>query len=374
MVELKNVPSVSVILPVYNGEKFIETTIKMLCESTLKNIEIIVIDDESKDASYEIASMCAKLDERIKLYRKKNGGGVFDARNFGIDKAIGEYICFCDQDDVIELEMYERMYIEAKVNRSDVVMCSTGKLVGDYKQGYEMLPDLILNNHDCILDLILENIFINTKIYDGNGLNIGNSVWKCMIRKEFVKKNNIKFRRYINYEDDWLFLLDALAKAKNVITISSVLYYWRVNIKSESYSSKYIEELYDKNWELQKDIQNILVTAGVKNEYLQLYNKHFSCMRYVNLIENEIKNKNVSHKKKIEMIKVIRNEKNYKDILKIRKYYCKNIIRKKITLGLIACEQFMWAYFFLYLFAKIKMKFVNSKLWNKLEREMRGKS
>ena len=95
---MKDSICVSVIIPVYNGEKFIEKTVAAIQRGIYKNIEIILVDDGSKDRSEDIIHQLAKQDDRIKIIRKENGG-IISARNAGLDIARGDYICFCDQDD-----------------------------------------------------------------------------------------------------------------------------------------------------------------------------------------------------------------------------------------------------------------------------------
>ena len=116
-------PKVSIIVPVYNCEKYIERCMDSLINQTLTDIEIIVIDDESKNATFEILKEYEKKDKRIKLLTKKNSG-VSSSRNKGIELAIGKYIAFVDGDDWIDLDCVEKMYDVAEKNKTDITMCS----------------------------------------------------------------------------------------------------------------------------------------------------------------------------------------------------------------------------------------------------------
>ena len=98
---------VSVILPVYNGEKYIQETIKSILRSVYQNIEVLVVDDGSTDNSLMCCRQLQEQDSRIIVYSKENGGTV-SARNYGIAKASGKYLCFCDQDDIVDSECYSK--------------------------------------------------------------------------------------------------------------------------------------------------------------------------------------------------------------------------------------------------------------------------
>ena len=116
-------PKVSVIVPFYNVEKYIEKCLNSLVNQTLEEIEIILVNDGSQDNSEKIAKQFQeKYSNKIKYYEKPNGG-LGDARNFGINYATGEYIAFLDSDDYVETTMYEEMYGKAKQENADMVEC-----------------------------------------------------------------------------------------------------------------------------------------------------------------------------------------------------------------------------------------------------------
>ena len=114
---------VSVIIPVYNCEKYIEECIESLINQTLQECEFIFVNDGSKDKSEEIIKKYADKDERITLINQKNSG-VSVARNIGIKKAVGEYIGFVDADDYVESDYYEKLYNTAKNNNCSIVVCN----------------------------------------------------------------------------------------------------------------------------------------------------------------------------------------------------------------------------------------------------------
>ena len=116
---------VSIIVPVYNVEKYIAKCLDSLIAQTLKDIEIIVVNDGSKDNSQKVIDEYVKKHPELVISLTKDNGGLSDARNFGIPYAKGKYVCFVDSDDYIEHDSIERMYIKAIETQSDIVMTQT---------------------------------------------------------------------------------------------------------------------------------------------------------------------------------------------------------------------------------------------------------
>lgn len=113
---------ISIIVPIYNVEKYLEECVESLIHQTYKNIEIILVDDESTDLSGKIADNYLKVDNRIKVYHKKNGG-LSDARNYGINKATGRFISFVDSDDIVEPDFILTLYENLKKNMVRISAC-----------------------------------------------------------------------------------------------------------------------------------------------------------------------------------------------------------------------------------------------------------
>ena len=116
-------PKVSIIVPVYNVEKYITKSLESLVNQTLEDIEIIIVNDGTKDNSMKIVREFAIKNPKKIVCLEKQNGGLSDARNYGIPYAKGEYIAFLDSDDYVELDMYEKMYKLAKKENSDMVEC-----------------------------------------------------------------------------------------------------------------------------------------------------------------------------------------------------------------------------------------------------------
>lgn len=114
---------ISIIVPVYNVEQYLEKCVDSIVNQTYKNLEIILVDDGATDSSGKLCDELAKIDNRIKVYHKENGG-LSDARNYGVERATGDYIGFVDSDDYIDAEMYEKLYEAIKKENVDVVECN----------------------------------------------------------------------------------------------------------------------------------------------------------------------------------------------------------------------------------------------------------
>ena len=121
-----NQPLLSVIIPAYNVEKYIDHCLNTVTNQTYKNLEIIIVDDGSPDNSGKIIDDWSKKDCRIKVIHKENGGLGF-ARNSGLEIATGDYIAFIDSDDYIDLNMYETLINKAIETKSDIVYCGFHK-------------------------------------------------------------------------------------------------------------------------------------------------------------------------------------------------------------------------------------------------------
>lgn len=149
---------ISVIVPIYNMEKYLNKCVDSILNQTYSNIEILLIDDGSTDLSANICDEYMKIDSRIKVFHKKNGG-LSDAKNFGIKKATGKYVAFVDSDDWIENNMYENMYYKLKDTKSNIVIC--GRYIeyenGKKKEWYNK-NEIIMNKEQSLIYL---NSFYN---------------------------------------------------------------------------------------------------------------------------------------------------------------------------------------------------------------------
>lgn len=175
---------VSIIVPVYNVEKYLEKCLKSLVKQTLKDIEIIVVNDGTKDNSQKIIDKYTKKYDFVKCYIKENGG-VSSARNYGLKYAKGEYITFVDSDDYVEKDMYENMYNKAISRDFDIVVCNLKYIYSDK----EINVYSNLNNDLFGLDEVKKSM-----------INIYPSSWNKIYNKRLFK-SKVKFKEKVWYED-----------------------------------------------------------------------------------------------------------------------------------------------------------------------------
>lgn len=191
---------ISVVIPVYNVEKYLDKCLKSIINQTLEDIEIIVVNDGTEDDSEEIILKYQEIDKRVKYYKKENGG-LSDARNYGLEKASGEYISFIDSDDYIEATMLEKMYDNAKQNKSDIVICGFKSI---YESGVERTTKIY---QKVTFKDILEISFAWNKIY----------------KHDFLKTLNFKFPVGKHYEDMYC-IPELVIKTSNISCISEAPY------------------------------------------------------------------------------------------------------------------------------------------------------
>ena len=190
---------VSVIVPVYNVEAYLEKCLDSLAKQTLKEIEVIVVNDGSPDNSQKIIDKFEKKYPTIKGYTKTNGG-VSSARNYGIALATGEYIAFVDGDDYVEYDMYEKMYQKAKQGNYDIVAC-------DLNYVYE----------DGSIKRVSSKIEKDTTNIKKTYVNMYPCVWNKIYKKSLFN-NNILFKEGVWFEDvDFLYKIFPYVKTIGVI-------------------------------------------------------------------------------------------------------------------------------------------------------------
>lgn len=216
---------VSVIVPVYNSERYLEKCLDSLINQTLKEIEIICVDDGSTDSSPEILERYSKKDNRIKIITQKNKD-VGAAREAGLKIANGEYVAFSDNDDWLALDAFEKLYNNAKSNDSDVVIF---KVVFYYSDNDSYIYPKSLN---------LENYFNEGTDYNNftfKAENIKKQVmntlfapWFKFYKLEFLKKHNFYFKENITYPDV-PFHVQTLLKAEKLSFCPEYLYFYRRN-------------------------------------------------------------------------------------------------------------------------------------------------
>ena len=213
-------PKVSVILPVYNVGKYLRSSLDSLMNQTLKDIEIICVDDGSTDDSYDILEEYKQKDARIKVIHKGNKG-TGAARNDGLRLATGECIGFVDPDDWVKPNMFERLYGLIKEKNLDIAMCMPDGY--DEKNGVNApFPYFVDANFENIID---DRVF-NWR--DLSPFSYPMCVWNKLYTKELFDKNNIDFTEGLDFEDHKV-IFGTLLTAERMFFIREKLYVYRFN-------------------------------------------------------------------------------------------------------------------------------------------------
>ncbi len=339
--------TLSVVVPIYNGEEYIRDTVEQINSANFKPTEIILVNDGSKDHSLAICREMEESYDNVIVVDQKNGG-IMAARNKGIDTATGEYICFCDQDDYVDADMYQKVMKEFEETETDIVMVSTGAIVNGEKICYEQFQDGAYDKGGIEAELLYAFLFRGYKKPDRKkGLVINSTIWKCVIRKGLLEDYHIRFTRFINYEDDFIMMANLLCCANKIRLMSYVGYYWYVNPKSESHRDVYIEKYADKVNELREYMRKLLTREGLQQNIVDIYLEQFIFQKTIDLVENVYSRANVSDRecKKQEVECYIERFRIFDlhpdDIDPLPNFYRLRIlyhcIKKKNTGWLIAC-------------------------------------
>lgn len=239
---------VSIIVPVYNVEKYIDKCLNSLVNQTLKEIEIIVVNDGSPDNSQKIIDKYVKkYPNKIKSYIKKNGGQG-SARNYGLKKANGEYIGYVDSDDFIEKDMYKKLYNKAKEKDYDIVVCGNYNVSEDYQNKN---VDAFISNYNSDL----ENIFFGKM-----------AVWNKIYKRDILIKNKLEFKEKVWYED-LAFTLKAIMNSNTFAFIDEPLYDYLIREGSTMNNSNV-----QRNLEILDAFNDILfyIKHNKKEEYFSI--------------------------------------------------------------------------------------------------------
>ena len=291
---------VSVIVPVYNTEKYLEKCLDSLVNQTLKDIEIIVVNDGTKDNSQKIIDKYKKKYKNIKSYIKENGG-LSDARNFGIEKASGDYLSFIDSDDYVSTNMYEKMYNKAISGNFDIVVC-------DFNYIYED-SDVIKCSSSKING---DTTNIKKVMFDNFP-----AVWNKIYKKKLLK--DIRFKKKVWFEDVE-FIYRVLPYVKSIGVVKEPFNYY---LQREGSITKSVDPRiynYIDNWN------------GVVEYYKEknLYDKYkleleYSYVRYIyaTFIKQALSFDKEEYKKAVN--KAITNVKNNFPKYRMNKYFYKSL-------------------------------------------------
>lgn len=218
---------ISIIVPIYNVENYLNKCLSSITQQTYTNIEILLIDDGSTDRSGEICKKWTQKDSRIKYFLKENGG-VSSARNRGLQEAKGEYIGFVDADDWISPNMYESLYTQIIKNECDIAICSRTRVIDGEEIHYQNKESFIFTHGKIDMRKL-------ACIYDMN------SIYNKLYNKSLLK--SIYFPTNMTYGEDLYIVPDILNNSRKGVYTSEGLYYYFDRKDSASYNQWDINKL-----------------------------------------------------------------------------------------------------------------------------------
>lgn len=223
-------PKVSIIVPVYNVEQYLDNCIKSLLNQSLKDIEVILVDDESPDNCPQMCDEYAEKDSRIKVIHKKNGGlGL--ARNSGLTVATGEYVAFVDSDDYVELDAYKNLYEIAHKNKLEILRFGLDRFKheGEFIQENKDTSLQILDDPNSLWQLPL-CIFSDPLYDEQKHLFSGGSVCVALFKLDFLQVNGLLFTSEKKLlSEDFVFTHECYKKVKRIGNIPYTYYHYRLN-------------------------------------------------------------------------------------------------------------------------------------------------
>ena len=258
------IPKVTVIIPAYNVEDYIYDCLISLIKQTLKEIEIIIVNDGSTDNTFSIISTFAQHDKRIQIINqnnKKSGA----ARNKALKSAKGEYITFVDSDDKLEITTLETLYNTACIHKNDIVICGAYTIRhGKLKNGYYSVKKIPQN---------LKNKPIESTIIKQNILSLPSVAWGKLYKTDFLINNNILFQEGCCGEDQ-IFFIQAILLAKSIYILDKNYYYY---LKDRPDSLTYSKQKNDNSVILNfYAIENFLQTQNnLQDLNFKILNKYF---------------------------------------------------------------------------------------------------
>lgn len=383
---MKTDSKISIIVPVYNGEAHIEDTARSVLDSSYQNLELLLVDDGSSDGSLAICRKLAEADSRIQVYHKKNGG-ISDARNFGLAHATGDYIGFCDQDDKVSDNMYQKMITRIIVDESQAAICGAYRQKGNGGTVvYEQYTDNVFEKSAIVEKLLLPMLFQGFSAYSNDEICIYTNIWKCIISKEFIVQNKLQFRTFVTHEDDFIMLLQLFLCAERISTLSDILYYWNTNSESETYHSakRYRPDLEARQHHLAAYVLEQLTGHGISQNIIEEYTYVQQCRNALLQLDNltAFSKKDMQQNARPHFFRLLHtkmgNLRNCDSISYIQSAPAvippqNGFVRNTIIIGMLRKNHVISAYLLNRLINAVRLFVEKYQITEKLERRMKGR-
>jgi len=223
---------ISLIVPIFNCEKYLHSLFDSLTNQTYKNLEIILIDDGSTDKSLDLCKDFAMKDARVKFFHKKNGG-VSSARNLGLKFATGKFVCFIDGDDLLEPNYCEDLLKTITKYKADFAYGGIKEVYGNNVNTYGNL-NICGNKHDA-------SFFINT--FNNFWFPV---LWNKIYKRNIIINNKIKFKKLINYNEDTVFNFEYYVNCRKIATTKNIIYDYF--IRNGGLTQKGIKDVFNSSY------------------------------------------------------------------------------------------------------------------------------
>lgn len=279
---------ISIIVPVYNAEAFLEKCVTSLMRQTYPNIEIILVDDGAKDGSPALCDAYAQQDRRVVVIHQENAG-VSCARNAGLARASGKYVMFVDSDDWVDEHIAEKLYTALSQRQADMAVCSYYAAVAE----------------DRFEPLVYEPVFIEDDVHMAQYLNsmwgqsLTNAPWGTLYRRDMVGE----FRVGMSFGEDTLFKVNYFSVAKSIVVISDTMYYYKCFENENSLSRRFAKDHFiHYEYLYQQALDMLYLKGGIKRKQAKNLNSFLLQCTYFFMCGNDAqssKKESVAYIKKV---------------------------------------------------------------------------
>lgn len=266
-------PKLSAVVPVYKVEKYLGQLIESLQNQTLKDIQIILVDDGSPDRSGAICDEYAAKDQRIQVIHKTNGG-VGAARNTGLEAAIGEWLYFCDSDDYLNLDALEKLVEAGERSGAEVVYGDVALWSGDKMRRMHFHEKAFATNDRKILDQLVMTVFGRKYCYlppaEGPAASNYGGPWNKIVRRDLLERENFRFDLSVRgICDDLHYSISIFAMAKAVAYVPTIIYNYR--LLENSITHTYKPQIIDINAAIFAAWETFMAKYGQDGRFRQAY-------------------------------------------------------------------------------------------------------
>lgn len=281
---------ISIVIPVYNAAKYLPDMLKSIIHQSYKEFEIILVNDGSTDDSSAVCNEYANQYDYITVYDRKNQGASA-SRNFGAEKASGEFIWFMDSDDILEEDALSQAIVAQKRYNADIVI---GGMNFCFEEENKIIPkrikqDFVLNGSD--FKSYYNELFASNYI---------SSLCNKLIRRSIIVENHIKMNEFLCMYEDYVFCMDTLLRCKTVVCLSKVFYNYKIASK-KSLSHRYKDNAEEMFYILEKKISEYRKAFGSEFALTDVSLNNLLIYLAYECVKNEAKQKN-SYKKVKEIL------------------------------------------------------------------------